>query len=282
MGVIQAARQLEGALSESGRRALNLLLEEPQEMAKLSAAEVASRVGVHETTVTRLAKQLGYTGYRQLRADLAKQDPADLTSADRVRSRSKSAYTLAALVEDEAAAMHRLARLVPQDEIDSLAQQVLDARRTYLFGPPYAQGVLALLDRRLRRFGLDAIPLPVSGRLIAEHLTTLQPADLVIGFVFRRPDPKLGRIIAYARSVGASTAVIADEDGLVYEPRPDQLIVAPRGPNTNQRSLIVPFVISYALQFALHHLAPARTERALHLLDDIARVVGDDEPSHGR
>ena len=82
-------------------------------------------------------------------------------------------------------------------------------------------------------------------------------------------------------SIGAQVAVIADEDGLAYKQRPDQIIVAPRGPNTNQRSLIVPFIISYALQFALHHLAGDETERALLLLDDIARVVGDDEPSHG-
>jgi DNA-binding MurR/RpiR family transcriptional regulator len=281
MGVAETARQLDGVLSESARRALNFLLEEPHETAKLSAAEVAASLGVHETTVTRLAKQLGYSGYRQLREELARQDLESLTSADRVRSRDESAYTLAALVDDEVAAMQRLAHVVSQEEIDRLAQRILEARRTFLFGPPYAQAVLAVLERRLRRFGLDTVALPLSGRLIAEHLTTLRAEDLVISFVFRLPDPKLGRITAYAQSVGAATVVVADEDGLLYEPRPDQLIVAPRGPNTNQRSLIVPFVLSYALQFALHHLAEERTERALHLLDDIARVVGDDEPSHG-
>lgn len=281
MGVAETARQLDGALSESGRRVLNFLLADPSETAKLSAADVAARLGMHETTVIRLAKQLGYTGYPQLRADLAQADLAALTSADRVRSRDDSQYTLEALIEDETAAMRRLVRLVPQAEIDTLAQLILDARRVFLFGPPYAESVLAVLGRRLRRFGLDAVPLPLSGRLIAEHLTTLRAGDLVVSFVFRRPDPKLARLNSFAQNSGAATAVIADEDGIVYDPRPDQLIVAPRGPNANQRSLIVPFVISYGLQFALHHLAPERTEAALHLLDDIARVVGDDEPSHG-
>jgi DNA-binding MurR/RpiR family transcriptional regulator len=281
MGVAETARQLTGTLSDSGRRVLNLLLEKPEDMALLSAAEVASRLGVHETTVTRLAKQLGYSGYRQLREELARQDLAQLTSADRARSRDESAYTLAALVDDEVAAMQRLAHTVSQAEVDALADRILAARRTFLFGPPYAQTVLAVLERRLRRFGLDTVALPLSGRLIAEHLTTLQAEDLVLSFVFRRPDPKLGRINAYAQSVGAATAVIADEDGLSYEPRPDQLVVAPRGPNANQRSLIVPILISYALQFALHHRAEGRTQQALRRLDDIARVVGDDEPSHG-
>jgi DNA-binding MurR/RpiR family transcriptional regulator len=281
MGVADIARQLDGELSESSRRALNLLLAEPHETAKLSAAEVASRLGVHETTVTRLAKQLGYSGYRQLREALVHEGLEKLTSAYRVSSRGKSAYTLAALVDDEVAAMQRLAKVVPQQEIDDLAARILGARRTFLFGPPYAQAVLSVLERRVRRLGIDITALPLSGRLIAEHLTALAADDLVISFVFRRPDPKLHRINAYAQSVGAAIVVIADEDGLLYEPRPDQLIVAPRGPTDDQRSLIVPFVLSYGLQFALNHMAEDRTQRALRRLDDIARVVGDDEPSHG-
>lgn len=281
MGISEMARQLTASLTPAERRALNLLMEEPQEMSKLSAAQVAARLDVHETTVIRLAKRLGYAGYRELRADLARPSLADLTSADRARSRPKSSYTLASLVDDETAAMQRLARLVSQDEIDELAGRILEARRCYLFGPPYAQAVLAVLERRLRRFGLDTVVLPMSGRLIAEHLITLRPEDLIISFVLRRPERRLSRIIGYARSVGATTAVIADEDGVVYDPAPDQLLVAPRGPNANQRSLLVPFLICYALQFALYHLAESPAEEALLLLDDIARVVGDDEPSHG-
>ncbi|MGN9778198.1 MurR/RpiR family transcriptional regulator [Micromonospora sp. H33] len=281
MGISEMARQLTASLTPAERRALNLLLEEPQEMSKLSAAQVAARLDVHETTVIRLAKRLGYAGYRELRADLARPSLADLTSADRARSRPKSAYTLASLVDDETAAMQRVARVISQDEIDELAGQILRARRCYLFGPPYAQAVLTVLERRLRRFGLDALVLPLSGRLIAEHLITLRPEDLIISFVLRRPDRRLNRINGYANSVGASTAVIADEDGILYDPAPNQLIVAPRGPNANQRSLLVPFLISYALQFALYHLAESSAEEALFLLDDIARVVGDDEPSHG-
>lgn len=278
MGIFDVARQLDGTLSESSRRALNLLLADPLEMSQLSATEVASRIGVHEATVIRLARQLGYTGYRQLRAELAKADGTALSSADRVRSRDT--YTLAALVDDEAAAMRRAARQIGQDQIDELAQRILDARRLILFGPPYAGAVLNVLERRVRRFGIEAVALPTSGRLIAEHLTTLGPGDLVLSFVFRRPDSRLNRINGVAASRGAGTAVIADEDGFTYRPSPDQILVAPRGPNPNQRSLMVPFLISYAIQNALHHLAPERVEESLQQLDDIAKVVGDDEPSH--
>ncbi|WP_167139323.1 MurR/RpiR family transcriptional regulator [Diaminobutyricimonas sp. TR449] len=280
MGIAETARRLEGSLSETGRRALDLLLSDPQKMASYPAAHVAGLLGVHETTLNRLATQLGYTGYRQFRASLAQEGVAPVTSAARMGSRADSEYTLDALIADEVAAMQRVSRAVAQEEIDALAMRIIDARVIYLFGPPYAQSTIELLGRRLRRVGISSVILPTSGRLIAEHLTSLTGQDLVISFVFRRPDPKLARINAYAQSLGAATAVIADEEGLAFDPRPDQLIVAPRGPRANQRSLVVPMIIVYSLQFALFHIARDRTNEALHRLDDLARLVGDDEPSH--
>ncbi|MGO1410483.1 MAG: MurR/RpiR family transcriptional regulator [Microbacterium sp.] len=282
MGIAEAARRLDGSLSETGRRALDLVLSRPQEMADLSAAQVAAMLGVHETTMTRLAAQLGYNGYRQFREALVEEGTVSTSSADRMSSRPASAYTLAALVDDEVAAMQRLARVVTQDEIDELAQRIIGARCIYLFGPPYAQLTIEHLARRLRRIGIRNEVLPTSGRLIAEHLTSLTGDDLTLSFVFRRPDPRLARINAYAQSLGAKTVVIADSEGLAYDPRPDQLIVAPRGPRPNQRSLVVPMVLVYAIQFSLFHMARDQTKEALGRLDDLARLVGDDEPSHWR
>jgi DNA-binding MurR/RpiR family transcriptional regulator len=281
MHLEDTARQLDSVLSPTEQRTLSLLLEDPQATSQLTAAEVAARLGVHETTVLRLAKTLGYGGYRQLREELARLSLAQFTSSQRAKSRPRAAYTLAALVSDEAEAMERVARTVPQEQIDELAARILAAGTCFLFGPPYATALLAILERRLLRLGVRVVVLPLSGRLIAEHLSSMRSGDLVISFVFRRPDPRLCRIIACADNVKAGSAVIADEAGLFYDPPPDQLIVAPRGPNTNQRSLMVPLLMIYALQFSLYHQAEERADRSLRLIDEIARVVGDDESSHG-
>jgi DNA-binding MurR/RpiR family transcriptional regulator len=271
-------RPVDGELTPAERRALNLLLESPAEMAAIPAHEVAARLGVHETTVTRLARRLGFPGYRQLREELAR--PQSTSSAGRAHSRPGDAYTLARLADDEITSLQRLARLVDQEDVDALAARILAARRVHLFGPPYAQAVLAVLDRRLRRLGLDVVVLPLSGRLMAEHLVPLGADDLVLSFVFRHVDPRLNRINRYARSVGAGVAAIADESGLSFDPEPDHLVVAPRGPSPDQRSLVVPLFMAYALQQAVYHQAPESADESLLLLDDLARLVGDDEPSH--
>jgi len=86
--------------------------------------------------------------------------------------------------------------------------------------------------------------------------------------------------MGYAQTAGAGTVIIADEEGLSFDPRPDQVLVARRGPSADQRSLVVPIVVVYALQSAIVHAAGGSAVKTLRLLDDLARVVGDDEPSH--
>lgn len=194
MGIADVARGLDGGLSEAGRRALELLLADPAGMSKLSAAQVAGQVGVHETTLTRLATRLGFPGYRQSRAALAREGSDPVSSADRMRTRGADDYTFASLITDEVAALERAARIVDQQDIDDLAEAILASRTVYLFGPPYAQQVNALLARRLRRLGIRAEVLPSSGRLIAEHLTAFTGDDMLISFVLRRPDPRVARM----------------------------------------------------------------------------------------
>lgn len=280
MSLNELVRNLNGALSPSERRIVNVLLQDSMAMSKLPAKAVAEQLSVHETTVIRLAKRLGYSGYAELRADLRESGSPAETSLERMAPASRQAYTLAQLADDETSALQRLAGMVNQSEVDELAGRIVAARATFLFGPPYAQAVLGLLHRRLTRLGLHIVHLPTSGRLAAEHLTGLGASDLVVSFVFRRPAERLDRINDYARSIGAATAVIADEEGLRYTPQPDQLIVAPRGPRDDLRSLIVPFFFSYAIQMAVLHQAPERTQGRLQKLDELSRILGNDEPSH--
>src|SRR3546814_11075156 len=58
------------SLTNSDRRIIEILLAQQSEAAFLSAAQLAERAQVHETTATRLAQKLGFAGYPELRAHL--------------------------------------------------------------------------------------------------------------------------------------------------------------------------------------------------------------------
>jgi DNA-binding MurR/RpiR family transcriptional regulator len=57
-----------------------------QALAFMTAAEVAARVGVHPSTVVRLAQKPGYKGYCALRARLKKELIEKENAVERTRS----------------------------------------------------------------------------------------------------------------------------------------------------------------------------------------------------
>ena len=71
-------------LRPSERRIAAFLLAQPQEVANLSVAELAEKVGTSTTSVLRCTQQIGYSRFRDLRVDLARAATReDLATADR-------------------------------------------------------------------------------------------------------------------------------------------------------------------------------------------------------
>lgn len=93
-------------LSPTSRRILALLLENPHQLAWLSARELAERVGVSQPSVSRLAASLGFDGYGALRDHLRNLlvDDAQFQSAPRGLTHAQ------AVVSEEASHVAEAAR----------------------------------------------------------------------------------------------------------------------------------------------------------------------------
>src|SRR3546814_4012135 len=77
-------------LTNSDRRIIEILLAQQSEAAFLSAAQLAERAQVHETTATRLAQKLGFAGYPELRAQLRKELLEGQDAAVRMKDRKST------------------------------------------------------------------------------------------------------------------------------------------------------------------------------------------------
>src|SRR5689334_18681145 len=113
------------SMSVSEKRVLSVLLRDA-EAATFTAAEVAARATTHESTVVRLAQKLGYRGYPELRADLAR-DAGTATAAATVM-RAASGYDLASFVTDESQSLAALPESVSQADMDAAAATVHGSR----------------------------------------------------------------------------------------------------------------------------------------------------------
>jgi DNA-binding MurR/RpiR family transcriptional regulator len=265
--------QQQGNLSVSDRQIIQELLSDPARTAFLSAAEIGERVGVHEATVVRLAKKLGYNGYKDLRYDLRDE----IAPAERVRRRLKGTTELATLVEQEIATLQALVNTIPQAAIDDAARLLIAARKVFVFGQGHASALVDYMNRRLRRSGFETIALRMQGRELAEHVLALNEQDVVLGFAFRTQPQGLAPLLNVAAHRGARSIVISDTVGVLLRPQPDILLAAARGEEDQFLTLTVPMVICNSVILTIARLDEGRSMKQLDHLSDLIRLFETEE-----
>lgn len=266
-------------LTGTEQKIVDALTGQRREMAFLSGPQLAERLNVHEASATRLAQKLGYKGYPALRAALQQEMMTSQDAATRMRrsvTGTGGRSHLEALVLSEIAALEGLAQIISQDDLDQAAEMIFAARRVFLFGQGHAGAILAFLQRRLDRFGMTTISLSGRGRDMAEKLVSLDRDDLVLALAFRKEPSGYAPLMRHAARVGAGRLLIGDLVGLTLEPRPDRILVAPRGRTVGEfQTPNVPFVLVSALLLTLAQRHEQPMLSALDRLSDLFKAFNE-------
>ena len=237
-------------------------------------AKLAERAGVHVATASRLARKLGFQAYVAFRDALRAEFIANAEPAKRMQKSlddARGGALLADLVGQEIEALTRL------PEIVSEARIAADARRVFVFAKGNAVTLAVMMDRRLRRFGLETTLLLGDGRELAERALALTPDDAVLAFAFRQRPSGYRPLLELARQRRAKTILVSGTIGPTLTPAPDLLLSAPRGGSRDAfQTLAVPMTICNAVVLAIARRDEARS---LHRLDDLGALI--DRFEHG-
>jgi len=270
----QVVEQFYGELTSADKDLIQEIFENPQDVAFLTAAELAARAGVHESTAIRLAKKLGYQGYRDLRKNLQADLLDTVESSERIQRSLARAGNLESLVTDEIAALHEVLQTVSQDQIDAAAKILINAENVYIFARGHATSLVEYTDRRLRRAGFDTVDLRSRRRDMAEHLVNMNPKDALLAFAFRKQQPGLEALLSQTQAEGIPSIMISDSLGPVFRPKPTVLIWARRGTEGEFQSHSVPMTIISAIILSIARLDNNRTFKSLEKLEALIRRYG--------
>lgn len=258
------------------RRLIDALSVNPRETAFLSANEIAQRAGVNPATAVRFARKLGFEGYPALRAKLQQELFGVSEAADRMRQRIKrlgKESVMKTFVEGEIRHLSRLPEQVSDADIMAAARAVMRARQTFLFAVGHAATLAYLLESRLGRAGYRTQMLKHVPRDMAVNLLQARARDAFILFALNAAHPLVPKIIAHARTVGATSILISDVIGLTVRPSPDIALAAARGAEGEPRSLCVPMAICNTLVLHLSRLDQGKTIHNLERLDDLRKKL---------
>ena len=280
----QAVEDFSGKLTGSDRVLISLVLGDPLKVAFQSANELANRANVHSSTVVRLANKLGFDGFPGLKRALHREARTAFDPSDRIRRRLNKAdesSSLSMLIQSETRAIEAIRETLSQQEIDAAANILLQAKQIYLVGRGSAAPLIIHLERRLRRWGFQAIiSLNMQKRDLAANVMGMGDQDALISFAFQAPTSLhagYSALLKHANSVGAKSIVISDSFGPTLRPNPDVLLSVGRHDEAELSMRTGPLVVCEALAVTLAHLSPARVVKGSETLEKLRCAFRNNE-----
>lgn len=218
-------------LSAGQRRAIDRLLADTRYGAVVSAPQLADAIGVSESTITRAAQTLGFTGFpdlqRHLRARFVApvQDRLVPLEAEATKRESLARHVMM----DDAERIREMAEDLAPEDIEAVVESLAGARRVLVFGERGSHGLALMLTMGLRLVLPDARLVSQEAGDVPDQLLGLGPGDVVVAVSFRRVDRMTVNVLRHARSAGATTIALTDHRSSPAARAADRTLIARTG-----------------------------------------------------
>ncbi len=272
MSILDRVQTAADQLTPAEKRLVHAIVAKPRDVALGTAADLARRSGVHEATVSRLARKLGFESYSGFRNAVRDEFIVRTDPAVRVRNTLRSARDiLGDLISKEVEALVAIPDYIEPVRLKAAAKALASARKIFVFATGNAETLATMMSRRLRRLALECEFLRGDGRDLAEQSVSMRKGDVLLAFAFRRQPRMYAPLLDRARAVGARSIVVAGSIGPSLSPTADHLLSAPRSGDADTfQTLTVPMVICNALVLATMQIDEAR---ALKRLEELGELI---------
>lgn len=175
-------------LGKRSQRVLAALLENPRQSAVTSISELAERLAVNASTLTRLAQRLGYQGFSQLQAVFRRElteggqhfysDLAARLATD--RQQGEGLARIARLGRQESTNFAELLERLDDGDYDAAVEALVTARRVRVHGQRQFASLAQFVAYGLGMLRADVAELDASRHGAADALAQLDPGDVLL------------------------------------------------------------------------------------------------------
>jgi DNA-binding MurR/RpiR family transcriptional regulator len=202
-------------LAGKKRQVAKYILDNYVEASFLTAAQLAERVQVSEPTVIRLAHNLGFRGYPELKDELQQEVQAQLTTVQRLRRSRKrmsdSSPAMQSLV-GEARNLDALIHSVEVGEIRRVVRHLVAADKVIVIGYKMSSVLAEYLHTALKESVNNTVAVTDATGRFQEELVFAGPQSVVVGISFPRYTRAVVRDFKQARDRGVRTVAITDSE----------------------------------------------------------------------
>ncbi|MGA9397022.1 MAG: MurR/RpiR family transcriptional regulator [Anaerolineaceae bacterium] len=260
-------------LTNSEKRIADFISQNQDEVAFMSAAEVADKLKLSEPTMLRFARKLGFDNYPAMRFILQAKVRNLVNHSTRIRNRLGDLRMAGDIYERMVTAeidfltesLHTLDR----DAINAAVELLRVHQRVFVFGVGPAISLVDQLEIRLTRSLRQVIPLRTYGRELLEPLLLMNKGDLLIAFVFHSVNPYIQLVLERANEFKVPVILITDTLGDLVGKKASVILAARRGPVSSFHSMTIPMTIINTLLLALSYVDQETIMNNLDKLDQL-------------
>lgn len=199
-------------LPDGERKAADLVLDSPGDLAACAASELAERAGVSNATVSRLFRRLGYDSYDEARR--ASRDMrahgSPLYLAGTSERPGRTGGKIAEHLSQETALIEASLTMANPLTVKAVAERLAKARRVRLAGFRNSRFAADYARAALAQFRADVEMLNDAGQTLAEGISGIGPGDMVLIVGLRRRPAGFVDFVRAAAATGADVALLTD------------------------------------------------------------------------
>lgn len=249
--VVQRIRNIHTRLSKGHKKIANIILNNLDMAAYMTASRLGAQAGVSESTVVRFACELGYEGYGELQRAIQKMLQMHLTPNQRIeftKQRIGRTDILEKVMLTDIDKIRNTINNLDRDAFYKSVEAILSAKTIYIMGARSSEPIARMLNYNLSLI-FDNVKFvnPTSSAEVFEQMFSIGSADLLFAFSFPRYSSKMVNAVKYARSKDATVVVCTDSDISPLVEYATHVLTAQSGMASFMDSLIAPLSIINAI-----------------------------------
>ncbi|MQA36803.1 MurR/RpiR family transcriptional regulator [Rugamonas aquatica] len=265
--------------SASNRSIANFVLRNPMRVTALKIDEMAEGCQVSTATISRFARDIGFSNYGAMRSAVAETLHSEMQPVDKLRhtieNRQGSVWPGDQSMEYALANISATRNAQSQAEMEQVVKKLSSARTVYVLGFGLSSYLAGLLSLHLQPFCPHVVQVAGQGgtEVAAAHLANVGPNDLLVVISFPRYALDVVRLAKFARDHGACVISITDAPASPLVEVSEHVLYANSGHAVLPSSATAAVAVIEALAVSLMVSNKDNVEKAARLTEAISAYL---------
>jgi len=215
MDIFERIKKEQDGFSKSFKKVADFICSNYEEVAFMSITEVAKRSGVSESVIVRFSAALGYSGFIEMKKNIAEKVKENLKLPNRMTSSSLSENMSANEIMTAVLAKDMENILYTSKEpynksFEQIVREIHDAKKVYIIGNRGLYKIAELTELLLTPIGIPCISINAEDSIQFQQLNSMRKNCVLLAFSLPRYSSHTYTAIKIAKKYHCKTIVISD------------------------------------------------------------------------